>query len=78
MQETKCSPMPAPPHEFLTEFEVAERWRIEPKTLRNRRRDLVGPVYTKIGGAVRYAWADVIEFERTHKWCSTSKPLRDA
>lgn len=48
---------------FLTPAALAERWSITTKTLANKRVRGEGPAYTKIGGAVRYALADVECYE---------------
>lgn len=51
---------PAP---FLTTAELADRWRISPRTLRNQRCAGLGVPSVKIGGAVRYRLADVEAYE---------------
>jgi hypothetical protein len=42
---------------------LAERWDTTTKTLANWRNRGQGPAYLKIGGAVRYALADVLAYE---------------
>ncbi len=47
----------------LTQSELAERWRISPRTLERWRWLRLGPQYLKIGGRVVYMLADVMSFE---------------
>jgi Helix-turn-helix domain len=51
---------------FLTDEELATRWAVSPKTLRNARVSgrLIG--FVKIGRSVRYRMSDVIAFEEKH------------
>lgn len=51
--------------EFLSQKELASRWRLSHRTLESWRWRYKGPAYIKLGGQVRYPLADVIEFERT-------------
>jgi hypothetical protein len=57
---------------FLTEEELAARWQLAPKTLRNAR--IAGRLvsFVKIGGCVRYRLSEVIAFEEEHSVRSTS------
>jgi helix-turn-helix protein len=57
---------------FLTDEELASRWRLSPKTLRNARvaGTLIG--FVKIGRSVRYRLSDVIAFEQQSSVRSTS------
>lgn len=48
---------------FLLPSELAERWRCAEKVLDGMRWRGTGPVYTKVGGSVRYAVADVEAYE---------------
>ena len=48
---------------FLTERDLAERWRMSPKTLQNWRVIGRGPQFWKLGNCVRYRVADILEFE---------------
>ena len=66
-----CKPTPDPPH--LTTEELAERWKMSPGSLRNRRLSGSDPPYLKIGGAVRYRWADIIAFENANTATSTTQ-----
>lgn len=52
---------------FLDEKQLAERWRLERKTIQKFRYEGGGPTYHKFGGSVRYALSDVIAYEETHK-----------
>ncbi|NQW50871.1 MAG: DNA-binding protein [Rhodospirillales bacterium] len=47
----------------LTQIELAERWRISPRTLERWRWLRLGPQYLKIGGRVVYSLEDVQSFE---------------
>ncbi len=50
--------------QFLSEVDLAARWAMSSKTLTRWRGQRRGPPYIKLGGAVRYAMSDVLEFER--------------
>ena len=53
------------PHEtFLRERELADRWKTSVRTLQRWRASGLGPGYVLIGGAIRYRFSDVIDFER--------------
>jgi len=54
----------APGPVFLREPELADRWKTSQRTLQRWRADGFGPAYVLIGGAIRYRFADVIDFER--------------
>jgi len=62
--------LPNPSH--LTAADLAERWQVSTGHLANLRCLRAGPRYLKIGGAVRYAVADVAAYEAT---CSV-EPIR--
>ena len=51
------------PGRHLTHVELAERWRISPRTLERWRWLRLGPQYLKIGGRVVYSLEDVQSFE---------------
>ena len=51
------------PVRHLTQIELAERWRISPRTLERWRWLRLGPQYLKIGGRVVYLLEDVQSFE---------------
>lgn len=48
---------------FLTQRELACRWRLSGRTLVRWRVEGYGPPWTTIGGSIRYALADVQAFE---------------
>lgn len=47
---------------WITDRQTAEMLSMHVQSLRNWRAQGVGPVYSKIGRAVRYALQDVIQF----------------
>lgn len=49
--------------QYLSTRELAARWSIKPATLLAWRSHAKGPRYTKIEGVIRYAMADVIDYE---------------
>ena len=59
------------PVRHLTQGELAERWRISPRTLERWRWLRLGPQYIKIGGRVVYLLGDIEAFE-TAKRAETS------
>lgn len=53
---------------FYDTKQLAERWGMAHRTLENWRQKKKGPIYMKHkGGAVRYAIADIVTYERTNK-----------
>jgi hypothetical protein len=48
----------------LTEKQLAARWSLQPKALQSWRQQGRGPRYLKLGGAVRYPIAAVLEYEQ--------------
>jgi hypothetical protein len=48
---------------YLTQVELAARWRISPRTLERWRWAGDGPRFIKIGGLVRYRLQDIERFE---------------
>lgn len=52
---------------YLHQHELAERWRISPRTLERWRWRKTGPSYIKLGGRVVYAVSDVEAYERRHR-----------
>jgi|SRR6185312_16375333 len=62
---------------FLTEKQLAARWQISAKTLRNQRSAGIGCRYFKVAGFVRYTLADVLELERQSMWSSPRNKVRD-
>lgn len=49
---------------FLSEKEVAARWKFHPGSLSNMRSEGRGPRYAKIGNTVRYRLSDIVAHER--------------
>jgi hypothetical protein len=62
---------------FLTEKQLAQRWQVSVKTLRNQRSAGIGCRYFKISGFVRYALQDVLELERHSLRLSTREKVCD-
>lgn len=58
---------------MLTSREAAERMRIRPNTLEIWRVKGIGPIYLKVGRAVRYAESDVISWLEAQARSSTSQ-----
>jgi|TARA_R110002020_G_scaffold283168_1_gene498912 hypothetical protein len=52
---------------FLTQKELAQRWKKSPQTLANNRSLNKGPSYTKIDGQIRYDLEDIIKIEEDSK-----------
>lgn len=59
--------------EFLRQQELAERWKLSPRTLERWRWLGTGPVYHKIGGRVVYRLEDVLAFENSHAFTCTAQ-----
>ena len=55
------------PPRFLTQDELALRFRISPRTLERWRWQRTGPNYVKLGHKVVYALADVEAYERRRR-----------
>jgi len=53
--------------DYLTQAELAERWRISPRTLEQWRWQGRGPRYLKLGRRVLYRLSD-IEAHETARW----------
>jgi hypothetical protein len=49
---------------FLTQEELADRWRISPRTLERWRYVGCGPQFMKLGGVVRYDMEHIKAFEQ--------------
>ena len=58
------------PH--LSQTELANRWRMSPRTLERWRWIGVGPLFIKVGGRVRYRLCDVEAFEHSRLCQSTA------
>ena len=52
---------------FLTQKELAQRWKKSPQTLANNRSLNKGPSYTKIDGQIRYDLEDILKIEEESK-----------
>jgi len=51
---------------YLTEKELARRWRLSPATLQRWRRENLGPSYIKMG-CIRYSLTSIKEFEESKR-----------
>lgn len=60
--------------EFLTQDELAARWRVSPRTLERWRWLKIGPNYHKFGGLVTYSIKDIEAHERRRR-TETRKPI---
>lgn len=49
----------------LLQVELAERWRISPRTLDRWRKLAKGPDWLRLNGRIRYRMEDVLAFERS-------------
>jgi len=56
----------------LSQFELAKRWRLSPRTLERWRWTGEGPSFLKIGGRVAYRIADVEAWEAERLRSATS------
>lgn len=52
---------------YLQQSELADRWRISPRTLERWRWLKTGPSYIKLGGRVVYALIDIEAYERRRR-----------
>ncbi|GAB5506833.1 MAG: hypothetical protein Rhirs2KO_19960 [Rhizobiaceae bacterium] len=52
---------------FLNQYELAQRWRVSPRTLERWRWLKIGPNYHKFGGRICYALTDIEAFERKRR-----------
>jgi hypothetical protein len=59
-------PVPDPTILHLSQQELANRWRVSPRTLERWRHVGGGPGYIKIGSRVAYPLVDIEGFEATH------------
>ena len=53
--------------DFLTQRELAARWRLSGRTLERWRAERYGLAWTSLGGNIRYAMTDVLAFEARHR-----------
>ncbi len=61
---------------FLTDVELAQRWNMSPKTLRNARVAGGHVPFVRIGRLVRYSLNAVLEYEQRHTLASTSQDTK--
>ena len=54
------------PSVWLTPGEVADRWRVSPRTLERWRMNGTGPVWLRLTGRVLYRVEDILRYERSH------------
>lgn len=60
---------------FISQNELAQRWKISETTLERWRAQRIGPSFLKLGGQVRYRLMDITAFEdQTLKVMSLQKP----
>lgn len=52
---------------FLHQRDLANRWRVSPRTLERWRWLKTGPTYIKLGGRVVYAVEDIEAYERRRR-----------
>lgn len=52
---------------FLTEIELAERWKVSYRYLANLRYRKISIPFTKLGNVIRYELADVVAHEANNK-----------
>ena len=52
---------------YLTQKELAERWRVSPRTLERWRVKRTGPAFHKLGGKVSYSLDDIVAHERKRR-----------
>jgi hypothetical protein len=53
---------------FLTTADVANRWKMSPRSLEGWRDKGIGPTYHRIGSRVRYHINDIEAFECLWRW----------
>lgn len=54
-------------HKFITEMELAERWRMSRRTLQRRRASGNGLPFQRLIGRVRYKLEDIVAFENANR-----------
>ena len=60
---------------YLTQVELAARWRISPRTLERWRWAGEGLPFTKVGGRVLYSLSDIEAYEAAQRRCVTGDGL---
>ena len=58
---------PSRPPQYLTQRQLADRWRISPRTLERWRAAGYGPPWIVLGGSIRYRLGDIETFEARHR-----------
>lgn len=56
-----------PKQELLNQWDLADRWRISPRTLERWRWEGKGPHYLKIGNRIAYRLEDIEAYEAEHR-----------
>ncbi|MDP9693018.1 UNVERIFIED_ORG: hypothetical protein J2X79_000555 [Arthrobacter globiformis] len=56
---------------FLTAGELADRWGIAKQNLATMRYQGTGPIFTKIGGRIRYELQDIEAYETARRFQRT-------
>jgi predicted DNA-binding transcriptional regulator AlpA len=70
--------MPPPDRKYLTTKEAADRVRLSESALEKKRVDGSGPVFVKLGKAVRYEVSALDEWIAAGRHKSTGSPLNAA
>ena len=52
---------------LFTTDELAERWKMNPQTLKRFRKNQEGPKYLKIESSIRYRLSDIEEYEKSRE-----------
>lgn len=60
---------------YLTQKELAHRWRVSPRTLERWRSKRTGPSFTKLCTKVVYALDDVLQYERHRRAEIKASPI---
>lgn len=68
-----ASSAPATAGVFLTQPELARRWRLSGRTLEKWRWTKQGPAHVKLGGRVVYRLADIEAFEAQQRSASPTR-----
>ena len=62
----------------INQCQLAERWRMSPRTLERWRWLGQGPIFLKLGGRVVYRLEDIESYEDSHLQANTNGPLPHA
>jgi hypothetical protein len=52
---------------YITQRELATRWKVAISTLERYRATDQGPPWAKLGGNIRYALTDILQYEQTNR-----------